>query len=477
MKLLRIWSAALLALVLLTDPAAGQAAHPGRALYVQLCAACHGTDLRGGLGSDLLDDEWKHGAGRDVVHRIIRDGLPELGMPGFGTVLAEEQIDDVIDFMEAVRANPTLAPIALVDTLATLDYAINVEVFADSLDTPWAIDFADAQTALVTERSGALWVVQGGRLMSEPVAGTPAVVAEGQGGMLDVAVDPAYDENGWIYLAYSHLLPEGDGERPPAMTRVVRGHIRDNAWVDEEVLFEAPHDTYLTTRHHYGSRIVFDPAGNLYFSIGDRGRGEHAQELSRPNGKVHRIRPDGSIPPDNPFVGTEGALPSIFTYGHRNPQGMAVHPVTGEVWAVEHGPMGGDELNRLVAGRNYGWPVITYGINYDGTVITEERRREGMEQPVFYWRPSIAVSGLAFYDADRFPLWRHKLLVSALRDEEVRLLDLFEDRVMHEEVILQGAGRVREAVPGPDGALYVVLNEPDRVLRLTPREERIRGTH
>lgn len=464
----------MLALLLLTDPAAGQAAHPGRGLYAQFCATCHGPDLRGGLGPDLVDDVWLHGSDRAALHRVIREGVAANGMPAFGPALTPAQVDDLVDFIEAVRADPALAPTAAVDTLSTLDYAINVEVFADSLELPWAIDFLDLQTALVTERPGRLRVVRQGRPAEAPVAGTPEVVAEGQGGLLDVTVDPAYAQNGWIYLAYSHALAPA-GEDAPAMTRIVRGRIRDNTWVDQEVLFEAPHETYLTTRHHYGSRIVFDPAGDLYFSIGDRGQGAQAQDLSRPNGKVHRIRPDGTIPADNPFVHVAGALPSIFTYGHRNPQGLAVHPATGAVWAVEHGPLGGDELNRLVAGRNYGWPEITYGINYNGTLITEARVRPGMEQPVLYWRPSIAVSGLAFYDTPGFPLWRGHLLVGALRDEEVRLLDLAGDRVMHQEVILKDAGRVREAVPGPDGAIYVVLNEPGRILRLTPRAQRIRG--
>lgn len=353
----------------------------------------------------------------------------------------------------------------LPDQLETLDYTLNVDVLAEGLENPWAIDFIDTQTALITEQSGDVHMIEGGRLRAEPVAGLPEALYAGQGGMLDVAVDPDYQDNGWIYLAYSHALGEGDNR--PAMTRVVRGHIRNNAWTDQQVLFEAPHDTYRTSRHHYGSRIVFDAEGRLYFSIGDRGAQSQAQDLSRPNGKVHRIHRDGSIPSDNPFVGRDDALPSIFSYGHRNPQGLAIHPETDALWGVEHGPRGGDELNRIVAGRNYGWPVITYGINYDGTIITEERAREGMEQPVLYWRPSIAVSGLDVYDGQAFPYWRNHLLVGALRDQEVRLLSLAGNHVQHQEVILKNAGRVREAVTGPDGAIYVVVNAPGAILRLS----------
>ena len=355
------------------------------------------------------------------------------------------------------------------DELETLDYRLHADVFVGELENPWAIDFIDAQTALITEQLGDVHMIENGRLHAEPVAGIPEALYAGQGGMLDVAVDPNYADNGWIYLAYSHAIDDGDNR--PAMTRVVRGRIQDNTWSDQQVLFEAPHDTYRTTRHHYGSRIVFDPEGRLYFSIGDRGAKSQAQDLSRPNGKVHRINRDGTIPPNNPFIDRDDALPSIFSYGHRNPQGLAIHPETGELWGVEHGPRGGDELNRIVAGHNYGWPVITYGINYDGTIITEDREEEGMEQPVLYWRPSIAVAGLDFYDGDAFPYWRNHLLVGALKDQEVRLLNLAEGRVQHQEVILKNAGRVREAVTGPDGAVYVVLNAPGAILRLSHMQD------
>ncbi len=295
---------------------------------------------------------------------------------------------------------------------------------------------------------------------------------EGQGGLLDVAVDPHYKQNGWIYLAYSHAFEKKQNmRRPPAMTRIVRGRIRDHQWVDQQVLYEASPQHYYQTRHHYGCRIVFDDKGNLYFAIGDRGHMEMSQDLARPNGKTHRIKRDGSIPNDNPFVGKQDALSSIFTYGNRNIQGMAVHPVTHQVWVTEHGPMGGDELNLLKAGTNYGWPVITYGINYDGRIISKLREKSGMAQPNLYWRPSIAVCGADFYHGDKFALWQNKLLVTALKYEEVRLLDIEDKRVMHEEVILKNAGRVRDVGCAPDGSIYVVLNRPGKILRLTPIEK------
>lgn len=372
-----------------------------------------------------------------------------------------------------------LTIVSLPDTIETLDYTLHAEVVTDALDEPWAIAFIDADTVLITEQPGRLRLLVNGNLR-DPVRGTPAVSYEGvQGGLLDVAVDPDYANNGWIYVSYAHaLLVEQDTASdtgPPAMTRVVRGRIRDNTWQDQQVVLEAPHDTYRTTRHHFGSRLAFGPEGLLYVSIGDRGDWPvypravkmHAQALNRPNGKIHRVHRDGSIPSDNPLVEDSDALPSVFTYGHRNPQGLATHPETGAVWALEHGPRGGDELNRLRPGANYGWPEITYGIDYDGSIISPDRRQDGMEQPVTYWRPSIATSGLSFYQGEAFPYWHNQALVSTLKIQQLRLLTMVSDRVIHQEVILEGLGRIREAVPAPDGSIYVVLNAPDRILRLT----------
>lgn len=446
---------------------------------MQLCAPCHGTQLQGGDGPNLIDDETIHGNERSDLARSIVEGNITAGMPPFGGALTEQEVNDIIDFIlaQAERADALAQAPAEPEPsatravpLETLDYGVAAEVFVDSLEIPWAIDFLDEQTAILTERPGRVRIVENGVLRPEPVAGTPEVLHARQGGLLDVTVDPNYDENGWIYLAYSHALPHAGGGDPPAMTRIVRGRIVDNTWADQEVLFEAPHELYSPMQIHYGSRIVFDKKGYLYFSVGDRFAQDLAQEVSRPNGKIHRIYPDGSIPEDNPFVADASALPSVYSYGHRNPQGLAVHPVTDEVWDAEHGPRGGDELNLVVAGRNYGWPVISYGINYNGTTLTEYRRHPDMEQPNFYWKPSIAVSGLDFYEGDLFPRWKNKLLVASLAFQELHLLDLDGTRVMHDEVIMKDQGRIREAIEGPDGAIYVVLNDPDRIVRLVPTE-------
>jgi aldose sugar dehydrogenase len=449
----------------------GATAQPdGAALYQQYCAQCHGADLTGGNASSLINGIWQFGAENSYVTRNIKHGIPHLGMPSYERSMTDAEIRAVVQYIRAAEADKGVVKPPTPEMVETMDYFMEVETFADNLEVPWAIDFIDNNTALITERPGRIRVVKNGILQTEPVRNTPQVLNEGQGGLLDVAVDPDYVQNGWIYLAYSHALENYEGERPPAMTRIVRGKIENNTWTSEELLFEAPAETYTTMRHHYGCRIVFDPWGYLYFAVGDRGRGFQAQDFTLPNGKVHRIHKDGRIPENNPYLYDETAMKSLYSLGNRNIQGMAVHPETGELWTTEHGPMGGDELNLIEAGKNYGWETITYGKNYNGTIITEKTHMPGMEQPNFYWNPSIAVCGLDFYTGDLFEKWNNRLLVGALKYEEVRLLQIEEDRVVHEQIIFKGAGRVRDVSTGPDGAIYVVLNNPGKVVRLTPEK-------
>jgi glucose/arabinose dehydrogenase len=282
--------------------------------------------------------------------------------------------------------------------------------------------------------------------------------------MLDVNIDPDYPQNKWVYLSYSHKL----NDKNLAMTRVVRGKIVDHQWTDQQILFEAPHELYKPSRHHYGSRIVFPPDGYLYFSIGERGYQNDAQDITKPNGKIHRINRDGSIPDDNPFVNEPNAIKSIYTYGNRNPQGLSVHPVTGRVWETEHGPRGGDELNLIQKGGNYGWPEVTFGINYNGTPITPFNTMKGMVDPIIHWTPSIAVCGIEFYNGDLFAKWKNHLLVTALAFQEVRIVKIEGEKVTDQEIIIKGMGRVRDAAIGPDGAIYIATNGPDRILRLIP---------
>ena len=447
-----------------------EAMDPAPVAISNFCAECHGEDLKGNIAQSLLDGSWQFGSRRNDIFRSIKFGHPHHGMPSWGAVLPDSEIDSLVRYLLAQEEKLGISKPPIPTELETQDYLVNVEVMAEGLETPWSIAFTGDKDAYVTEKDGTLRVIENGTLLPDTVVGLPQVRSNGQGGLMDVAVDPQFEDNQWIYLSFSHPIEKREGEEvAPAMTSIVRGHIKEGAWQDHEVLFEAAHEHYRTAGHHFGSRIVFDRKGFLYFSIGDRGASDHAQDITKPNGKIHRIHPDGRIPNSNPFVNNPAAVKSIFSFGHRNPQGLAVHPETDQVWDTEHGPLGGDELNLIESGLNYGWPVISYGINYNGEIITDIFRKEGMEQPIFYWKPSIATCGLDFYSGNLFPKWKNRLMVGALKFEEVQLLDIEKDRVMYRQTILKNAGRVRDVTTGPDGAIYIVLNRPGVILRLSPK--------
>jgi glucose/arabinose dehydrogenase len=424
--------------------------------------------MQGGGAGSLDDKEWKYGGDRDSIFRSIRDGILDAGMPAYGEALTKDQIYQIVDAILGHEVAPaTPVDTSKADVVTTLDYQVAVEKWVTGFNLPWSIAFLDNSTALVTERDGPVRLIRDGILHPQPIADTPAVLQRGQGGMMVAVPDPEYAQNGWIYLAFS----DPGAERNTSITRVVRGRITDHHWTDNQDIWKADAQHYTTAGVHFGTRIVFDRAGHLYFAIGDRGQQQFAQDLARPNGKIFRLNRDGSIPADNPFVNTPGALPSIFSYGHRNPQGLDFHPLTDELWEAEHGPRGGDEVNISRAGLNYGWPEITYGINYSGTIITRERVRPGMEQPIWFWRPSTAVCAVVFYRGDEFPMWRNHLLAGALANETLRLLRVENNRVIHEEILLQGRGRIRDVHSGPDGAIYLVMNDPHEILRLTSAGE------
>jgi glucose/arabinose dehydrogenase len=288
-----------------------------------------------------------------------------------------------------------------------------------------------------------------GRLLPEPVAGTPAVIELGQGGMLDVAVSPDYATDGWIYLAFADAL---EGEPKRAMLKIVRGRIHDHAWTDEEVIFQCPPEFYTPAGHHFGTRMVFD-GGYLYFIVGERGGNMQAQDITRPNGKIYRVFPDGRIPPDNPFASDSTAFPGIWTFGHRNPQGLAIDPRDHAIDDTEHGPRGGDEFNLLRKGANYGWPVICYGMNYDGSPLNGGlTEKEGMEQPLLHWTPSIATCGLACYTGDKFPNGNTiSSLVACAANCTASAWKMEKPSPM--KFSSPGSGRIRDVRTGPDGFL------------------------
>ena len=277
--------------------------------------------------------------------------------------------------------------------LATKMYNINVEeIVSEGLETPWAIEFIDAQTALISERTGSLRWLHDGRFDPDAVEGTPLThLGSSTGGYMDIAIDPNYDDNGWIYLSFSHCLSGYSNADAPATTKIVRGKISGYQWIEEQTLFEVPDSLWVKGGNRWGCRMLFDDEGHLFFTIGDMGRDADSQDLSKATGKIFRINPDGSIPADNPFTDRAGILTAIYSLGNRNVQGLSIHPETREIWASEHGPMGGDELNIIRSGANYGWPVVTYGVNYDGAVVSSKTEQKDMEPPVYHWSPSIGI--------------------------------------------------------------------------------------
>jgi aldose sugar dehydrogenase len=323
----------------------------------------------------------------------------------------------------------------------------------EGLREPWSFAFLPGGDALVTERTGGLWRVTGDSV--EAVSGAPNVAAVGQGGLLDLALHPDFASNRLVYMSYSDRYDFGVG------TAVARGRLDGRRLTDVEVIFRMNRSS--AGGRHFGSRIVFGRDGLLYITTGDRGDRDRAQDASDHAGSVLRIRPEGSIPSDNPFAGGGDGTAEIYSYGHRNAQGMAVHPQTGEIWLHEHGPQGGDEINVVERGANYGWPVISYGANYGtGTPIGEGTSKPGMEQPILHWTPSIAPSGLAFYSGDRFPGWQGDAFVGALAGRHLRRVELDGRKVVEQEVLLDGVvGRIRDVREGPDGLLYLITDERD----------------
>jgi len=354
--------------------------------------------------------------------------------------------------------------------LSRLEISSELEQFAletvvVGLVDPWGLAFLPDGRMLVTERKGQLRVVEHGALLPEPIAGVPLVWAKGQGGLLDVAVDPKYAENGWVYLSFSD---DGGGDR--ATTAVARGRLVSGRWTDQQVLLRPPVESYRQSMVHFGSRMAFDNEGQLFVSIGDRGFSDDAQDLWSSNGKIHRITESGKQLWDEPFG--SGALLTVWSYGHRNPQGLAFDRRTGQLWETEQGPRGGDELNRIERGGNYGWPLVSYGMSYDGKRASVRTELEGTIPPVHQWTPSITVSSMSFYTGVVFPRWTNNLFVTCLSPQQLRRLEINDSHVQHEEILLRGVGRARDVVEGPDGNIYVVLNQPDRVARIVPRHPR-----
>lgn len=330
----------------------------------------------------------------------------------------------------------------------------------DNLSNPWGMTWLPDGSMLITEKRGEILHIKNG--VKTNIENVPEVYVRGQGGLMDIEIHPNYKENPWIYFTYAS--PEGEGKG--GHTKLSRAMLLEGKLINIQHLYKASPNS--TSGQHFGSRIEFDNEGYLYFSIGERGdRDRNPQDITRDGGKIYRLYDDGKIPVTNPFVNEMGAKPAIFTYGNRNPQGMAKHPETGEIWMHEHGPKGGDEINIVKKRANYGWPVISYGVNYSGTKFTEETERPGMEQPVYYWVPSIAPCGMAFVTGDTYPEWKGHLLVGSLKFNYVELVKLKGNKVIGREKIAEGIGRVRNVKQGPDGFIYVAV-EGDGIYKILP---------
>lgn len=484
------------------------------------CASCHGTRLDGGSTPDgkkvdsLLNDNWLVTDGSDrALFDIIKNGSAKVPGHDFsGEAHPDRQVWSMVVHIREARARANNKNSKAVDGVyATKLASFTLEdIVAGGVETPWSVDFIPSQTPkgmekladamLLTERGGAVHVVtrtgDGSWVMGEPIEGTPESVESGQGGMMDVAVHPDFAANGWIYLSFAKK-GEGAARRgTPTMTTIVRGKLEPTdggwKWVNQETIFQAPDDKFIASGVHFGCRIVFDPPAYsdkksdkryVFWSIGERGQGPHAQDLTRPNGKVHRLYDDGTVPSDNPFADAaskeKGLVPSIWTYGNRNPQGLAFD-LNGNLIETEHAPRGGDEINIIKKGGNYGWPLVSYGIEYSGMPRTTpwpevQGVSEEIEMPVDIWLPSIAACGLDVVRAgakgEAFPAWKGDLLAGGLAGQTVDRLRVVDGKLVERENLLRGVGRVRDVVSAPDGSVYLVLNNPDKVVRMAPAKK------
>lgn len=440
------------------------AANPEKAAinYLKYCAGCHGEKLEKFAAKKWMDEQDNRSAARS-----IRDGIEASGMPSFRKTFTEAEIEDLAAYIKhGIPADKNMLKPAVTPGGVTESEVQRfvVDTVVSGLDVPWGLACLPGGDLLITERAGKLYHYSGGKL-SPPVEGLPPLMATGQGGLLDICLHPDYEKNGWIYFSYS--APDAGSAKKIGNTAIMRARLLNNRLIDQQLIFKASPAT--DRGHHFGCKLAFDGKGHLFFGVGDRGQHfDFPQKLDNHNGKIHRINDDGTIPADNPFVSVPGAMPSIYSYGHRNPQGTGVHPVTGDIWETEHGPRGGDEINLIKPGLNYGWPVISYGINYDGTILTDQTDKAGMEQPVHYWTPSIAPCGMTFVTGDRYPGWKNNLLIGSLRFKYLERVVIHDNSVIHQEKLLEGIGRVRNVVVSPDGIVYVAIETPGKILRLVP---------
>jgi glucose/arabinose dehydrogenase len=442
-----------------------QLADSGKAAinYKNLCGSCHGEKM-----DAFVDRTWKHGSTTDNLFKGIKQGYTDKGMPAFESIMPDDQIAALSDYIAGginrLKQYNFGTALPTSNVFTSEDQNIKLDTIVKGVASPWGFTFLPSGEILMTEKSGKIYRVGKDKSM-HLISGVPEVLAEGQGGLLDIILHPNFKKNQLIYISYSAVKRE-DGATL-GTTAIMCAKLNGDKLEEQKVIFEAL--PYSKTRHHYGSRLVFGKDGFLYFSVGERGNEKvNPQSLTNDLGKIHRITDEGRVPADNPFVNTPGAKPTIFGFGNRNPQGLLLNNSNGQIWEIEHGPRGGDEINIIGAGKNYGWPVICYGINYDTKIISDKTSMEGMEEPLHYWLPSIAPSGMAFVEGNRYTGWKGDLMVGSLRFKYLNRCKIKNGKVVGEELLLKNIGRVRDVIMGPDGYLYISVENPGFIFKLLP---------
>lgn len=447
-------------------------------LYNDTCAKCHGVNGEGGGGGTqtLLTREQYDQKYDKPFFDAIKNGVPNTGMEPMGETMSDQVVWGLVVHVRELQgkalraAEPNRKDLGKAYSSKHGQYRIETVVAEDQgLKTPWSMDWLPDGTLLVTSRAGWLSVIKDGKSVGK-VENIPPSIELGQGGLLEVKVHPGYAKNGWVYLTLSD--PKKDGSRS-SITKVVRGKITksgsDYVWTDQKTIFESPQEQYSGSSVHFGSKIVLDGKGHIFFSHGERGSGELAQDLSRPNGKIHRLNEDGSVPADNPFVNQAGALKSVWSYGHRNPQGLTMD-LEGNLWDTEHGPRGGDEVNLIKPGGNYGWPLVAFSINYNDSPdwVPWPKPDQKITMPVFRWLPSIGASGMTTHNGVGNAAWKGDLFAGGLAGSNLDRFKMKGGKLVEHEEIFWGMGRIRDVQCGKDGAIYVALNQPDKIIRVVP---------
>ncbi len=475
-------------------------------LYLKECAVCHGDALQGApQGTALRGADLLHGNSIDDIARSTAQGFPERGMPGFSPALSGQQIRALALYVSEQRQGTSLedfrynAPLEIPSgTIESEHHDFTIETVIDGLDPlPFSIEPLPDGSLLLSEKRRGLSIISADGRQSDLISGAPKAYADsfnfvgqpmGLGWMMEVAVHPDYENNGWIYLHYCDRCSGcNDISRQSgldvSMNKLVRGRIRDGAWVDEEVLWQADYKHYtLMPEIAAGGRIAFDNDGFVYFGVGIKGPLEHigVQDLSTPYGKIMRLHDDGRVPADNPFLGTPEAEPAIWTYGHRNPQGLEFNPVTNELWSTEMGPRGGDEINLVEPGLNYGWPLFSLGVNYDGRPVAFGKALgidfdlADIQQPVIDLTPAPAVSSFVFYQGDMFPRWNGDIIVGTLRASDLLRMTVIDHQLAHQETLLEDVVRFRDIEVGPAGEIYLLLEHDSggQIIKLTSASPR-----